>query len=137
MPAKTRSAVETKKKSAKRTVKALPVKAAKPAKATKATKALKPAQVPKPAKQEKQSAQAAEAPKPRIKPVRDSFTMPREDFDLIAQLKTRALNFKRPTKKSELLRAGLQVLSALPDTQLHAALNALRPLKAGRPKHKH
>ena len=79
----------------------------------------------------------AEVAKPHVKLVRDSFTMPREDFDLIAQLKARALDFKRPAKKSELLRAGLQVLAALPDAQLHAALDALRPLKAGRPKHKH
>lgn len=79
----------------------------------------------------------AEAAKPHVKLVRDSFTMPREDFELIAQLKARALDFKRPAKKSELLRAGLQVLAALPDAQLHAALDALRPLKAGRPKHKH
>ena len=80
---------------------------------------------------------AAEVTKPHVKRVRDSFTMPREDFDLIAQLKARALDFKRPAKKSELLRAGLQVLATLPDVQLHAALDALRPLKAGRPKNKH
>ena len=78
----------------------------------------------------------SEVTQPHVKLVRDSFTMPREDFDLIAQLKARALDFKRPAKKSELLRAGLQVLAALPDVQLHAALDALRPLKAGRPKHK-
>ena len=80
---------------------------------------------------------AAEVTKPHVKLVRDSFTMPREDFDLIAQLKARALDFKRPAKKSELLRAGLQVLATLPDVQLHEALDALRPLKAGRPKNKH
>ncbi len=79
---------------------------------------------------------AVETPKERVKLVRDSFTMPREDFDLIDRIKARAIEFKRPAKKSELLRAGLQVLAALPDTQLHAALDALRPLKAGRPKNK-
>lgn len=96
-----------------------------------------PARAAKSAKQ--QPVAATEAPvlvKPRVKPVRDSFTMPREDYDLIPQLKARALDFKRPTKKSELLRAGLQVLAALPDAQLHAALDALKPLKAGRPKRK-
>lgn len=74
--------------------------------------------------------------KERVKLVRDSFTMPREDFDLIDRIKARAIEFKRPAKKSELLRAGLQVLAALQDTQLRAALDALRPLKAGRPKNK-
>ena len=75
------------------------------------------------------------APYPeKVKRVRDSFTMPRADFDLIDQLKDRALGFKRPTKKSELLRAGLQVLQGLTDAQLLAALGALTPLKPGRPK---
>ena len=68
--------------------------------------------------------------------IRDSFTLPREDFELIALLKDRALDFKRPTKKSELLRAGLQVLAGLDQARLRASLEALRPLKAGRPKNK-
>ena len=54
--------------------------------------------------------------KPRL--VRDSFTMPRADYALIAQVKERALALRRPTKKSELLRAGLQVLAALGDEAL-------------------
>ena len=66
--------------------------------------------------------------------VRDSFTMPREDWDLIQYLKERTLVFKRPTKKSELLRAGLQALVGLSDAKLQAALEKLTPLKAGRPK---
>lgn len=77
------------------------------------------------------------APRPakvKDKLVRDSFTMPQSDFDLIAQLKERALGFKRPAKKSELLRAGLQVLQGLDDAFLRTALNALVPLKPGRPK---
>lgn len=72
----------------------------------------------------------------RIKLVRDSFTMPRDEFELIAKLKARALEFKRPTKKSELLRAGLQQLAALDEARLRAALASLRPLKTGRPKKK-
>lgn len=79
-----------------------------------------------------------EAPEPlkKDKLIRDSFTLPREDFELIAMLKDRALDFKRPTKKSELLRAGLQVLARLDQTAFQSALVALRPLKAGRPKNK-
>ena len=76
------------------------------------------------------------APAKKDKLVRDSFTLPREDFDLIDALKDRALDFKRPTKKSELLRAGLQLLAGLDQAALRAALDALRPLKAGRPKNK-
>lgn len=80
-------------------------------------------------------ADPVEPPK-KDKLVRDSFTLPQEDFALIATLKDRALDFKRPTKKSELLRAGLQVLAKLDQPTLRATLDALRPLKAGRPKNK-
>lgn len=77
-----------------------------------------------------------EAAKAKTKLVRDSFTMPQQDFGLIAVLKDRALGFKRPAKKSELLRAGLYALQQLTDTQLRGALDSLVPLKAGRPKKK-
>lgn len=79
-------------------------------------------------------AEAAEVAADKVKLVRDSFTMPRADFELIAVLKERALGFRRPTKKSELLRAGLQALAALDDARLQAALEGLTPIKAGRPK---
>lgn len=75
----------------------------------------------------------AKTPK-KARLVRDSFTMPQVDFDLIGVLKERALGFKRPAKKSELLRAGLRALAGLNDTALRAALNALPALKPGRPK---
>ncbi len=66
--------------------------------------------------------------------VRDSFTMPQDDYALIARLKDRAVMFKRPAKKSELLRAGLHALQAMSAPALRAALDALTPLKSGRPK---
>lgn len=77
---------------------------------------------------------AAERSTRKVKLVRDSFTMPNFDFELIGALKERAVAFKRPTKKSELLRAGLQTLAALDDAALKAALARLVPLKPGRPK---
>lgn len=77
---------------------------------------------------------AAAPKKVKHKLVRDSFTMPHDDFKLIDQLKDRALGFKRPAKKSELLRAGLQALAGLSDAKLKAALDALAPLKPGRPR---
>lgn len=115
----------------------LPAKKTPAAKKTTAVRA-KPAAAPKPAA-------AAPAPAPLLakaevkhkvkeKLVRDSFTMPRSDFDLIALLKERALGFRRPTKKSELLRAGLQALAGLTPKQLQAALDSLPLLKSGRPK---
>jgi hypothetical protein len=83
---------------------------------------------------------AVEAPKPaklRQKPVRDSFTMPETDFALIAMLKARALAAQRETKKSELLRAGLHVLTALDTPALLATLGKLDQVKVGRPKKHH
>lgn len=104
-------------------------KPAAPAKST--TPAAKPpASAAKPAA----APAAAKQPKVKAKLVRDSFTMPQADFALIGALKDRAIGFKRPAKKSELLRAGLQALAGLNDTALKAALDALAPLKPGRPK---
>lgn len=68
--------------------------------------------------------------------VRDSFTMPADDFALVDVMKARALQAQRPAKKSELLRAGLHALSALSPQALAKALDALSPVKAGRPKKK-
>lgn len=94
----------------------------------------------KPAAETKSKVRAKPTPAPsettklRVKLVRDSFTMPREDFERIARLKARAIEFKRPAKKSELLRAGLQALERMDAITLHSALNALAPIKTGRPK---
>ena len=88
-----------------------------------------------PAKPAKKTAPADAKPaKVKVPLVRDSFTMPAADFDLIATMKLRALEMMRPTKKSELLRAGLHALAALNDTRFRSTLNALTPLKPGRPK---
>lgn len=126
----TRTPTKTVTKTAPRTT---PKAAAKPAAKAAAKPAVKPApKVAQPA------AKPVAPPKPakpaKAKLVRDSFTMPQSDFALIAALKERALGFKRPTKKSELLRAGLQALAGLNDAALQGALNALAPLKPGRPK---
>lgn len=105
---------------AQRPAKAAPASKPTPAKKTPSPKAAKPATQP--------------TQKPAVKLVRDSFTMPQQDFDLIPALKKRALALQRPAKKSELLRAGLHVLHRLPDESLLAALESLVQLKPGRPK---
>lgn len=107
--------------------------AAKPAAKKPAAAPVKPVAVKQPVPAPKPAA-AAKPPKAKAKLVRDSFTMPQSDFALIAVLKERAIGFRRPTKKSELLRAGLQALAGLNSASLQAALNALTPLKPGRPK---
>jgi hypothetical protein len=87
---------------------------------------------PKPAKVEPAARKPDKPAKTKL--VRDSFTMPQADFDLVDVLKQRALNFRHAAKKGELLRAGLQALAALCETDLQAALERVTSLKPGRPK---
>lgn len=114
-------------------------KASKPARPAKAAVLARPGKVvpaAKPVKAAPVLTAPAAAPIKARKPVlvRDSFTMPEVDFGVVATLKKRAIGFARPAKKSELLRAGLHALAALDDAQLMAALEALLPIKSGRPK---
>ena len=70
----------------------------------------------------------------KVKVVRDSFTMPQTDYDIIAEIKQKALKAGLHVKKSELLRAGLHVLSALSAAQLKQTMASLEKIKTGRPK---
>jgi hypothetical protein len=70
----------------------------------------------------------------KVKVVRDSFTMPQADYDLIAALKLKALKSGLHVKKSELLRASLQAFSKLTVAQLKRAISGLEIIKTGRPK---
>ncbi|CDY77067.1 FIG00458480: hypothetical protein [Caballeronia glathei] len=67
------------------------------------------------------------------KVVRDSFTMPKSDYEKIAALKKRCLAAGVTAKKSELLRAALQLLAGASEKQLVAAVSALEQVKTGRP----
>lgn len=69
--------------------------------------------------------------KPKL--VRDSFTIPKSEFAAIDLLKTRAIALGTSVKKSELLRAGLMLLTGSNDAALKAALAAVPTLKTGRP----
>ena len=70
----------------------------------------------------------------KSKVVRDSFTMPQNDYDKIAELKQVCQKAGLHVKKSELLRAGLQALSKMTVPQLERAIVQLVPIKTGRPK---
>jgi len=130
-----------------------PVKAAKPTKPVTAPKAPKASKAAKPAK--KAAAEKAPASKPatatkpakavaavkatepkgkKPKLVRDSFTIPKDEYAVLDTLKDRATALAHPVKKSELLRAGLKVLAGLSDSALRSALQAVPSIKTGRPK---
>jgi hypothetical protein len=67
------------------------------------------------------------------KVVRDSFTMPKSDYEKIAALKQKCLDAGVSVKKSELLRAGLLLLEASASKRLLAAISAVETVKTGRP----
>lgn len=67
------------------------------------------------------------------KVIRDSFTMPRNDYDKIGELKKRLQHLGLAAKKSELLRAGLHALEQLSDAQLKQRIEGVEKIKTGRP----
>ena len=83
--------------------------------------------ISKPAKVEK-------AKKPKM--IRDSFTIPKTEYVVIDALKERAGKLSRAAKKSELVRAGVMALAAMPDAAFLAALSAVPTIKTGRPSAK-
>lgn len=70
----------------------------------------------------------------KTKLVRDSFAMPKAEYASLAFLKQRANELARPTKKSELLRAGIKALEAMNAANFLAALDSLPAIKTGRPR---
>jgi hypothetical protein len=70
----------------------------------------------------------------KVKVVRDSFTMPQDDYALIAELKEKALAIDLHVKKSELLRAGLRLLAKAGTAQLKRTVIGLEKIKTGRPR---
>ncbi|REG58093.1 hypothetical protein B0G80_0738 [Paraburkholderia sp. BL6669N2] len=67
------------------------------------------------------------------KVVRDSFTMPKSDYDKIAALKQKCLEAGVSVKKGEILRAGLVLLESAALKRLLAAVSAVEQVKTGRP----
>ena len=90
-------------------------KAAKPAKAARSDKGSK--------------AKSTKAAKPKL--VRDRFSFPKAEYAVLDSLKDRAVKAGKAVKKSELLRAGLKALAALPDLAFRTALDALPARKRG------
>ena len=68
------------------------------------------------------------------KVVRDSFTMPQNEYQKIAEIKAICMKSKVHVKKSEVLRAGLKVLGGLSNGQLKKVFSDLEKIKTGRPK---
>lgn len=65
--------------------------------------------------------------------VRDSFTMPEQEYAVLAEVKQACLRAGIEVKKSELLRIGVALLGQLDLATLKTVLGALPQLKTGRP----
>ena len=78
------------------------------------------------------AAKPAKVHKPKL--VRDSFTIPKDEYAVLAALKARALGLGQHVRKSELLRAGIQALGAMADPAFLDAVGAVPTLKTGRPR---
>jgi hypothetical protein len=88
-----------------------------------------------------ESVLSKKAPAPREEPpwngagkvIRDSFTIPGDEYELISQIKKRCMKFGVSANKSEILRAGLAALKAMPDGELAKMFTRLPRVKTGRP----
>nr|WP_314628048.1 hypothetical protein [uncultured Noviherbaspirillum sp.] len=72
------------------------------------------------------------AKKPKL--VRDSFTMPEDEYAALGEMKKACLRAGVAVKKSELLRAAVSLLRRMDMAELQRELDSLTPVKAGRPK---
>ena len=125
-PAKKAAVVAKTKPAAQPAAKATPA----PAKAKTKAKAAAPTPTHEPAPVA--AAKPAKVHKPKL--VRDSFTIPKDEYQVLDALKQRALGLEQHVRKSELLRAGIQALAAMNDKAFLKAIDAVPTLKTGRPK---
>ncbi|MES2315869.1 MAG: hypothetical protein V4631_00100 [Pseudomonadota bacterium] len=129
-------------KAVKPAFKAAPKPAAKPAARPPAKPAAKPAAKVARAPAAKPVARPAPAPAPpeapekvrKAKLVRDSFTMPEQEYAVLGQVKKACIKAGFEIKKSELLRIGVALISQLDLATLQNVLASLPQLKTGRPK---
>lgn len=105
---------------------------AKPAPAARKPATAKP--VAKEEKKHKKDKKAHAKAGNKTKVIRDSFTMPQDDYAKIAELKQSCHKAGMQVKKSELLRAGLHALGKLSAAQLRQTIARLEQIKTGRPK---
>lgn len=134
-----RSSQNNAARGAQRTKAGAPVAAARPA-ARSAGDKPKPAVVPRvrkavlPAvKARIAKEQKSEKPK-KTKLIRDSFTMPAGEYELLAQVKKKCIARGSAVKKSEVLRAAVIHFAGLGDDAIGKAIAGLAPIKTGRPK---
>ncbi len=94
-------------------------------------------------KTESDSGASERAPRPKVKKanpvkmVRDGFSMPQKDFELIEQASLRIvqlglLSMSEASTKSLIVRAGLHALNNASDDEFKAAIDKTPPIRRGR-----
>lgn len=85
-----------------------------------------------PAKKRKRLAKVFKRPLDKtlrnVQPVREKFSMPEVEYVQLLELKQRLSDQGLPVKKSELVRAGLVLLSSLGDDELKGMLTKIQAL---------
>jgi hypothetical protein len=100
-----------------------------PSKPAVSTAPVSPPPAPMPA-----AAEAAREKVRKAKLVRDSFTMPEQEYAVLGQVKKACIKAGFEIRKSELLRIGVALISQLDMATLQKVLASLPQLKTGRPK---
>ncbi|MDX8380297.1 MAG: hypothetical protein R8K48_09735 [Gallionella sp.] len=95
--------------------------------------AAKAAPMVKSEKDDKTEKESKSIKKIKLKVVRDSFTMPQNEYQKISDIKSICFKAGLQVKKSEVLRAGVIALCAMSDEQLNKAMSDLDKIKTGRP----
>ncbi len=97
--------------------------------------------IPKPAEEvpeveepvaEKPKPPAPKKPQKVVKVIRDTFSMPPNDYDRISQIIRQCLENGISINKSEVVRAGLIALQKMPPKELADLLQELEKMKPGR-----
>jgi hypothetical protein len=105
--------------------------------AVKATRAAAKPAAKKPAVKSVGKTAAKPVSKEKVKKsklIRDSFTMPEAEYQVLSDVKKAFLKLGVSVKKSELLRASVALIKNMDTNHLNAVISALSPIKAGRPK---
>ena len=71
---------------------------------------------------------------PTRKTIRDTFTLPEDDYAIIDLCKRRFLKQEISVTKSEIIRIGLKVLEQMSDKEVKESYGLIRKIKIGRPK---
>ena len=69
----------------------------------------------------------------KTKVIRDSFSFPEQDYRKISELKKTCLSAGILAKKSEILRAGLYLLTQLSQDELKQTIEKVEKVQTGRP----